>query len=253
MPWRTKEPTPRATGAAPSDRPEETFAALFEQSGKAAPRARAPRPGDTLEVVVVQVGKEAVFVELEGRRQGYIEAADLRAPDGTTKAAVGNRLRARVVHVGDQGVRLAPTIEAAAAVGVSVSLDGSTEPDAVKFAVGQAVSGAVERVESYGVFLQIDGTKGRTGRGLIPTAELGTPRGADLRKHFPLGTKLKAKIIGLEEGKMRLSVRALKDDEERAEFESFKGSKQPEKAGGQPAPARGFGTLGDLMKKKPAK
>ena len=169
-----------ATTPMPSDRPDETFAALFEQTGKAAPGRRAPRVGETLEVVVVQVGKDAVFVELDGRRQGFIEALDLRAPDGSLKAAVGDKLRARVVHVDDQGVRLAPTVEAAAAVGVSVSLDGSTEPDAVKFAVGQVVSGAVERVESYGVFLQIDGTKGRAGRGLLPVSELGTPRGADL-------------------------------------------------------------------------
>lgn len=232
----------------PSDRPGETFAALFEQTGKAAPDRRAPRVGDTLEVVVVQLAKDAVFVDLDGRRQGFIEAVDLRAPDGTTKAAVGDRLRVRVVRVDDQGVRLAPTVEAAAAAGVSVSVDGSTEADAPKFAVGQVIAGAVDRVESYGVFLQIDGTKGRAGRGLIPVSELGAPRGADLRKGFPLGTKMKAKIIGLEEGKMRLSVRALKDDEERAEFEGFKGKEKQAEA------PRGFGTLGDLLsKKKPAK
>ncbi|HEY3815840.1 MAG TPA: S1 RNA-binding domain-containing protein [Polyangiaceae bacterium] len=230
----------------PSDPPKESFAALFEQTGKAAPRARGPRVGDMLEVTIVQVGKDAVFVELDGRRQGFVEAIDLRAPDGTMKAAVGDKLRARVVHVDDQGVRLAPTVEAAAAAGVSVSLDGSMEPDAVKFAVGQMVAGAVERVESYGVFLQIDGTKGRAGRGLIPTSELGTPRGADLRKAFALGTKLKAMVIGLEEGKMRLSITALKDDEERKEFEGYKG-----KGPGPEAPAAsGFGTLGDLLKKR---
>jgi small subunit ribosomal protein S1 len=201
-----------------------------------------------LEVVVVQVGKDAVFVELDGRRQGFIEAVDLRAPDGTMKAAVGDKLRVRVLHVDDQGVRLAPTVEAAAAAGVSVSLDGSTEPDAVKFAVGQIVSGAVERVESYGVFLQIDGTKGRAGRGLLPTSELGTPRGADLRKAFALGAKLKAMIIGLEEGKMRLSLTALKDDEERKEFEGFKGKGKG--AGVESPAASGFGTLGDLLKKR---
>ncbi|MGD0526178.1 MAG: S1 RNA-binding domain-containing protein [Polyangiaceae bacterium] len=235
-----------------SDPPKESFAALFEQTGKAAPRARGPRVGDTLEVVVVQVGKDAVFVELDGRRQGFIEAVDLRTPDGATKAAVGDRLRARVVHVDDQGVRLAPTIEAAAAAGVSVSLDGSTEPDAVKFAVGQAVTGSVERVESYGLFLQIDGTKGRAGRGLVPTSELGTPRGADLRKAFALGTKLKAMIVGLEEGKMRLSVTALKDDEERKEFEGFKGKGKSPGGGGaaETAAGSGFGTLGDLLKKR---
>ncbi len=229
-----------------SDPPKDSFAALFEQSGKTAPRARGPRVGDTLEVVVVQIGKDAVFVELDGRRQGFIESIDLRAPDGTTKAAVGDKLRARVVHVDDQGVRLLPTVEAAAAAGVSVSLDGSTEPDAVKFAVGQIVGGTVERVESYGLFLQLDGTKGRSGRGLLPTSELGTPRGADLRKAFALGTKLRAMIIGLEEGKMRLSVTALKDDEERKEFEGFKGKG----AAAEPTAGRGFGTLGDLLNKR---
>ena len=232
-----------------SDPPKDSFASLFEQTGNAVPRRQGPRVGDMLEVVVVQVGKDAVFVELDGRRQGFIEALDLRAPDGTMKAAVGDRMRARVLHVDDQGVRLAPTVEAAAAAGVSVSLDGSTEPDAVKFAVGQVVSGVVERVESYGVFLQADGTKGRTGRGLVPTSELGTPRGADLRKAFALGTKLKAMIIGLEEGKMRLSITALKDDEERKEFEGFKGKGKDAQA----TTASGFGTLGDLLKKRPVK
>ena len=119
----------------------------------------------------------------------------------------------------------------------------------MKFAVGQVVSGAVERVESYGVFVQIDGTKGRAGRGLLPTSEMGTPRGADLRKTFPLGTKLKVKVIGIDEGKMRLSVTALKDDEERKEFEGFKG-KATKGGASEPAAGSGFGTLGDLLKKR---
>jgi small subunit ribosomal protein S1 len=239
------------------DPPDESFAALFEQTGRAAPAARGPRPGDVLDVVVVQVGKEAVFVELDGRRQGYIEAVDVRAPDGTIPVAVGARLRARVTEVGEQGVRLAPTVEAAVAVGASVILGGTGgagagnraagEGEGVTVALGQVVSGAVDRVESYGVFLQIDGTKGRAGRGLIPTAELGTPRGADLRKAFPLGTKLKAKIVAIEEGKMRLSVRALKDDEERAEVESFRAK---EKQGAAP---QTFGTFGDLLKSRKPK
>jgi small subunit ribosomal protein S1 len=236
-----------------SDRPEESFAALFEQTGRAAPPARGPRPGDVFDVVVVQVGKDAVFVELDGRRQGYLEATDVRAPDGTIVVAPGARLRARVVEVGDEGVRLAPTVDAAVAVGASVSVGaassggGASEGEGVKVAVGQVVSGTVDRVENYGVFIQIDGTKGRAGRGLAPTAELGTPRGADLRKAFPLGTKLKAKIVAIEEGKMRLSLRALKDDEERADVESFR-AKEKQNAGPQT-----LGTFGDLLKARKPK
>lgn len=230
-----------------SDRPAESFAALFEQS-RNVPRARAPRVGDVLDAIVVQVGKDAVFVELDGRRQGFIESIDLADEDGVVKATVGEKLRARVVRVDDQGsVRLAPTVEAAVAAGASVSLGAEGDPDAPKVALGQTISGTVERIESYGLFLQLDGTKGRAGRGLLPVAEMGTPRGADLRKLFPLGTKLKAKVIGLEEGKMRLSLKAMKDDEERAEFDGFKQKEQK-----APEQAAGFGTLGDLLKKKTA-
>jgi len=232
-----------------SDRPGESFAALFEQSAatQGLPRRRAPRVGETVDALVVQVGKDAVFVELDGRHQAFLELADVRAPDGTVKVAVGDRLRARVAASdAEQGIRLVPTVDAAATLGASVPVGGAApgggDAEGVRIAVGQVVGGAVDRVESYGVFLQIDGTRGRAGRGLVPAAELGTPRGADLRKHFPVGTKLRAKVLDIaEDGKIRLSVRALKDDEERANFDGFKDN---EKA----AEPRGFGTLGDLLK-----
>src|SRR5215469_2776562 len=242
------------------DRPLESFAALFE---KGDPRAAAPRRGarigEELEGIVVQVGRDAVFVELEGRRQGYVEALDLRGPDGVMRARVGDRLRVRVVQVDpSNGIRLVPTVESAVAAGASVSLSRAAEPHALdgaspaapargqdlRVAVGQVVSAVVDRVENYGVFLQIEGTKGRAGRGLAPVAELGVARGTDLRKTFPAGTKMKVKVVDLAEGRMRFSVRALKDDEERAEFEGFR---EKEKAVAVP---RGFGTLGELLKNK---
>ncbi|MDP9152045.1 MAG: S1 RNA-binding domain-containing protein [Myxococcota bacterium] len=225
-----------------ADRPEDSFAALFEETSKALPQKRGFRIGEAFDAVVVQVGKDAVFVELPGHRQGFIESNDLRAPDGTLKAAVGDLVRVRVAHVdAEQGVRFAPTVEAVLAAGASVGVGDASEPVAVKVAIGQVVSGAVERVESYGVFVQIDGTKGRAGRGLLPTAELGLPRGADLRKAFPLGTKMRAKVIEMREGKMRMSLLALKDDEERAQFDGFRDENKS-------ATAQGFGTLGDLLK-----
>jgi small subunit ribosomal protein S1 len=108
--------------------------------------------------------------------------------------------------------------------------------------VGAVVSGKVERVEPFGVFIQLDGTRGRVGRGLIPNAELGTPRGADTRKLFPVGMPLTAKVLETGESKLRLSLRAIKDDEERADFDGYR-----ERA----SAAKSLGTLGDLLKKKP--
>jgi ribosomal protein S1 len=226
-----------------ADPPEKSFASLFEEGGRATPPRQRPRVGETFAVVVVQVTKQAIFVELEGHRQGFIDPVDLHAADGTVKASIGDRLQARVIAIDPElGVRLAPTIESAALAGASISVGGGNEEAAVKVAVGQVVGGEVHRVESYGLFVQIDGTRGRAGRGLLPTAELCVPRGADLRKAFPLGSKVRAKVIEVGEGKMRLSLRALKDDEERADFEGFR---KAEKGAATP---QGFGTFGDLLK-----
>ncbi len=232
----------------PSD-PPDSFAALFEKTGGAVPLRRGARVGETISVVVVQVGKDGVFVELDGHRQGFIEAGSLQAPDGTLKAAVGDTLKARVVRVdSENGIELVPTVQAAVAAGASVSLgpaaaSAAAEPEAVKVALGQVVSGTVDRVETYGLFVQIEGTRGRAGRGLIPTGELGVPRGADLRKGFPIGTNIKAKVIEIAEGRIRLSVTGLKDDEERAQFDGFRQQEQKTDA------PQTLGTLGDLLKK----
>jgi small subunit ribosomal protein S1 len=105
---------------------------------------------------------------------------------------------------------------------------------------GMTVEGVVEKVEPFGVFVQLTGTKGRAGRGLVPNAELGLPRGADVRKEMPVGKHVTAKVLQTGD-KLRLSVQALRDDAERADFEGYR--EQAKQTGG-------MGTLGDLLKKK---
>ncbi len=105
--------------------------------------------------------------------------------------------------------------------------------------VGAIVQGTVERIETYGVFVQVDGTKGRQGRGLIPSAELGVPRGTDLRKTFPEGTRVTAKVLETGEGKLKLSLKAAKDAEERADFEAQRSAQRV---------PRSLGTFADLLK-----
>ena len=117
---------------------------------------------------------------------------------------------------------------------------GSTVANVTKdIKVNSVVEGVVERIETYGLFVQIDGTTGRSGRGLVPNAETGLPRGADLRKAFPEGTKVKAKVLETGEGKLRLSIRGAADAEERADFEA---------ARGRSASPKSLGTFADLLK-----
>jgi small subunit ribosomal protein S1 len=79
---------------------------------------------------------------------------------------------------------------------------------------------------------------------LIPNADLGTPRGADVRKHFTEGAKVTAKVIETGEGRLRLSIRAVRDDEERAAYEGYQHTTRDGSTHG------GKATLGDLMKLK---
>lgn len=104
---------------------------------------------------------------------------------------------------------------------------------------GALVEGSVVRIETYGIFLQLDGDDSRGGRGLVPVSELGVPRGTDLKKAFPEGTKLKAKVLENAEGRLKLSVRGAQDAAERAEYESVK------ERGRAP---RSLGTFADLLK-----
>lgn len=132
-------------------------------------------------------------------------------------------------------ISLAPAPDGAQP-GTIVATAGGTD---VK--VGSVVTGTVERIETYGIFVQLDGTKGRAGRGLVPNAELGVPRGTDLRKAFPEGTKVTAKVLETGEGRLRLSIKGAKDAEERADFEA---------ARGKGAAPRSLGTFADLLKGK---
>lgn len=111
--------------------------------------------------------------------------------------------------------------------------------------LGATVTGFVERVERYGVFVKI----GPGRMGLVPRAELDVPEDRELRTLFPRGTELRAKLIEVDEerGRYTLSCRALRDEEER---QSMQGFLRSEDAGGASQSASGLGTLGDLLRAK---
>jgi small subunit ribosomal protein S1 len=240
--------------------------------------ADALKPGDAVEVQVREI-KDAEPTK-KGRGPTKKITLSLKAlaadPWADLDLSVGRVVLGTVVRTTEFGrfVRLAPGVEGllhVSEIGRNVSADegqeikvvvkkldretkkialapapddaavGATIANATKdVAVGAVVTGVVERIETYGIFVQLDGTKGRAGRGLVPNAELGVPRGTDLRKAFPEGTQVTAKVLETGEGRLRLSIRGAKEAEERADFEAAKG-KQPQ---------RSLGTFADLLKGK---
>jgi small subunit ribosomal protein S1 len=234
------------------DKPDESFATLFETSKKSqSPRRRAFDVGTEADVVVVSIGKESVFVELDGKQEGFVDAKELRNAKGDLTVKIGSRVRARVVEVGGRAgaIRLSPVfVRPPASEGDEVVEASGSAASGPTLAVGARVKGTVSSIERYGVFVSIAGTgEGRRQtRGLLPLAESGLPRGADPHKHLPVGKEVEAKVIAIDDrGRIRLSITQLAADEERKAFESY--ANKPESPS---APTRGFGTLGDLLKKK---
>jgi len=106
---------------------------------------------------------------------------------------------------------------------------------------GNNVKVKIERIEPRCVFGRVAGTVGRRGRAFIPNSETGTERGTDLRKRFPVGSEIEAKIIGIDrDGSLKCSVKAMQIDEERQAVKNYR----------REAAKQGFGTFGDLLRAK---
>lgn len=107
--------------------------------------------------------------------------------------------------------------------------------------VGSIIKVRVEKIESFGLQVQVDGVPGKKGRGFIPNAEMGTERGTDHRKKFPVGTEIDVKVVSIErDGSLRCSRKAFFNEEERKAIQDYR----------REASAKGFGTFGDLLKRK---
>ncbi len=186
---------------------------------------------------VTRITEFGKFVRLAPGIEGLLHVSELGgAQSAARKVEVGEEIRVVLSKIdrNTKKVSLVPAPDGA---------EAGTTVKSVSVAVNAVVQGVVDRIETYGIFVQIEGTNGRNGRGLVPSAELGVPRGTDLRKAFPEGTKVTAKVLETGEGRLRLSIKGAKDAEERAQFEEVRGK--------QAVPAS-LGTFADLLKNRKA-
>jgi small subunit ribosomal protein S1 len=196
--------------------------------------------GKVVRGTVTAVRDFGAFVDLGGV-EGLIPASEVahERVDVADRITAGETVDVQVLEIKDDAERGQKRITLSLKA-LLAAPERSAKPQTA-LAVGAVVQGKVVRIETYGVFVQVAGTEGRDGRGLIPTAELDVPRGTDLRKALPEGTTLTAKILETGSGRLKLSVKGAKEAVERAEFEAHK-----DKA----AAPKTLGTFGDLFNKK---
>ncbi len=107
----------------------------------------------------------------------------------------------------------------------------------------KTVKVAVVQAAEAGLTVRVLGVTGRASRGFIPAGHTATTRGTDLRKEFPVGTQLEAKVLEIDprRGEVKLSIRALKEDAEKQAYQQYRAGVAREAK---------FGTFADLMKKQ---
>ena len=185
----------------------------------------------------VRATEFGVFVELLPGVDGLLHNTEIpRSRGGALReaAAGGAEVTVLIVSVDPEKRRIA----------LALAPEGATAGEQMesRVEVGAVLTGTVERLESFGVFVRLG--PGQTG--LIPIAELGMARGTDLRKAVPVGTEITVLVLAIEEGgrRIRLSHAQALAREERAESRAF--LRETTKQGD------GFRlTLGERMKQNP--
>jgi small subunit ribosomal protein S1 len=114
-----------------------------------------------------------------------------------------------------------------------------TAPPQPEIVPGARLTGKVERHEKFGVFVFL--APGRTG--LIPWAETGVAKEADVARAFPIGADVEVVVVEVDPSsrRIRLSATAVLDAQEAAEVREYAER-------GDAGPSEGLGSLADKLR-----
>ena len=175
--------------------------------------------GSVLVGKVVRMQPFGAFVELAPGIDGLLHVSELgdgkRLEHPNEVLKDGQTITVRVQRV-DRGAHR---------IALGLLPDGVTE-EQMRSAVVPKVNGVykahvVELENSGVVWAQIDGAIGKTGKGVIPPNESNQPRGTDMRRVYPVGTEVTVKVLEMDRGRLRLSIRAALHDEERQAYRAY--------------------------------
>ena len=198
---------------------------------------------------VTRLDNFGAFVEVFPGVEGLVHVSEIsdrriRHPEDVLKP--DERVQVRVLDVDLARRRVSLSMREASGEVSDADPTAASQKPGNRLGRGTRADGVVDRIERYGVFVKLfaEGSGEELGQALMPSSETGTPRGADLNKAFPLGTKVSVLIIDVDErGRLKASKIAREVAEERALVDQYK----QDKGGGG---SSGLGTFGDLLKAK---
>jgi small subunit ribosomal protein S1 len=191
--------------------------------------------GSAHKAKVMRLHQAGAFVELEAGIDALLRRSDVilgKTEEFDTLYAVGSE-HDFVIASMDRGTQR---------IAVHRALSGDQAAEAAqRVQLNKHVKCVVTSVEASGLVVRILGVTGPLARGFVPASATATVRGADLKKLFPVGKELDAKVTELDRrGEPRLSIRALNEEQERSAYQQYR----------QQVKRDARFTLGDLLAKR---
>lgn len=181
---------------------ESTWTTLIAQSNT----------DEVITVVPTEANLGGLLVDMHGIKW-FIPLSQLapihypRVEDGDQEAIfnkllelIGQELRVRVINVDEEEKRIILSEREA--------LKEERDKVMEELAVGKIFDGVVSGLSSYGLFVTIGGTV----EWLVHISELTYGHVNDVNRLGKVGDKMKVKVIGLENGKISLSAKQIKED-----------------------------------------
>lgn len=173
---------------------------------------QAKEEGTVISAPVTNINKGGLIVEVEGV-QGFLPLSQLSA-EHYPKVEGGDT--AKIVQAlqkfkgAEMKVKVLDFIEEEKKLIVSERAirDEAVREEIAKLSVGAEVTGTISEVTDFGAFLKISDTLD----GLIHASEMSWGYVEDPRTLLEVGAEVKAKIIGLDGGRVSLSMKALTPD-----------------------------------------
>ena len=199
-----------------------------EQQAKADEVRRSLTEGAVVTGRVASVRDFGAFVDLGGGVQGLLHVSEMgwsRVTNPSSVVSTGQEITVKVLRIDQEKQQIALSLKQL--------LADPWEAAPATFQVGQVYRGRVERHAPFGVFVEL--APGIVG--LVPAAESGVPREADLRKQLPVGSEIEVVVqeIDREARRIRLSRSAVERAEEAAlaaEYAARGEAERPQAFGG---------------------
>jgi small subunit ribosomal protein S1 len=187
---------------------------------------------------VTRVADFGAFVELEPGIEGLAHASTF-PPTGrqggwakSITAGMTGAFEILSIDTAQKRMGIALVEEGSSRAAGATSATGALAPGAI-------ITGKVQRHEKFGVFVFL--SPGRTG--LMPFAETGVDRDADMLRAFPIGSDVEVVVLEADaEGRrIRVSKKAVAEQQERAELREYA-------ARADAAPTASLGSMADNLR-----